>query len=86
MSDQTESEKHSAFIKQLVSDAAMRLGEHVDSVRIFVTYPSNNGDNDTHSFTNGAGNIYAQQAQVREWVLIQDQLVRQAVIAEDNEE
>lgn len=60
---------------QLVKDAADRLMEHFDSVRIFVT--KHDGTTDTTiPFTTGAGNFYAQLGQVNEWKAEQNEITR----------
>lgn len=63
---------------QLVKDAADRLMEHFDSVRIFVT--KHDGTTDTTiPFTTGAGNFYAQLGQVNEWKATQNEIPREEV-------
>lgn len=63
-------------IKAMVELFANQLHEHCDSVRIFVTYPSNDGEPNTHAYTTGKGNFYAQLGQVIEWVTLQEQIQR----------
>ena len=57
-------------LQRKISLFAQELLEHVDSVRIFVSYPDPNKI--TGSFTTGIGNYYAQYGQIREWLIIQD--------------
>lgn len=61
-------------ISALVEDFASRLAEHGDSVRIFITKQSDEGASGTLAYTTGRGNLYAQIAQTREWIMRQDQL------------
>lgn len=70
----TDEEK--SQLKELVERHASELGEHHDSVRIFVTRHADDGSGGTYSFETGRGNFYAQLGQVREWVAIQDQYQR----------
>lgn len=60
-------------IEMLRRHASM-LSEHFDSVRIFVTRQMHDG---TVSVTEGAGNFQAQQGQVREWLIRQDENTRE---------
>lgn len=60
-------------IEKLIQDFIDKVSEHVDSVRVFVTHPANNGNGDSVSFSQGGGNLFAQQGQIRAWVLRQDQ-------------
>ena len=50
------------------------LGEHCESVRIFVTVQ--NGGGETAAMDFGSGNFYAQLGQIQEWIAIQDQYQR----------
>lgn len=59
----TSEEKEQAL--SLVVKAVNELGEHFDSVRIFVTRQS--GDS-THALTRGGGNHYASLGQISEWL------------------
>lgn len=59
-------------IQNKIKHFAKELLEHVDSVRIFVSFPLPN--NVTGSFTTGLGNYYSQYGQVREWLLLQDSI------------
>lgn len=63
------------IIEQLCVDAGAKLLEHVDAVRIFVTF--HDGDKSiTKSYTHGAGNFYAQLGIVSEWLLRQEEQTR----------
>lgn len=53
------------------------LGEHCDSVRIFITSPSNNGQGDTRCFSVGSGNFCAQKGQIHEWLIMENERSRQ---------
>lgn len=44
------------------------LREHCDSVRIFVTKESDDGNADTIALTDGRGNWYAQKGQIVDWL------------------
>lgn len=58
-------------IEKLVEATALKLGEHVDSVRIVVTI--NSGDGNYAMFSRGSGNFFAQRDSVREWLMMRDQ-------------
>ncbi len=58
--------------RQMVEEAAAKLMENFDSVRIFVT-KHDGGREATAAFDTGAGNFYAQLGQVSEWLCIQKQ-------------
>jgi len=62
-------------IVAMVDDFTEKLAEHVDSVRIFVSFPTLDGESDTASYTRGGGNLFAQHGQVSQWMLEQNQYV-----------
>ena len=51
-----------------VQDALDQLGEHFDTVMIFVTLHSGN-DVGTIAISRGSGNWYARYGQVQEWIV-----------------
>lgn len=54
------------------------LGEHFDTVQIFVTrYPSESGG--TVHARLGSGNYYARIGQVKEWIITEDAIARNEV-------
>jgi len=65
-------EELQAMIKKHVA----ALSEHCESVRIFVTVPSNDGNQTTKACDDGAGNFYAQYGQITEWIDIQREYQR----------
>lgn len=73
-------------ILELVEKHADALAEHVDSVRIFVT-ARNEEDNDAWiAYSEGRGNIYAQQGQISEWLQRQHERVRIDENSKDDDE
>lgn len=68
-------------IKARVDAVAKQLGEHCDSVRIFVTIPTEAGI--SAGMTSGCGNLYAQYGQIHEWVIMQNQYARCEAIRRD---
>lgn len=72
-------------LREMVDRVCRELGEHADSVRIFVTLHSGDGTTNTRSYEAGTGNFYAQLGQVREWIAIQDQYQRNWAIRKDAE-
>lgn len=65
--DDNEKPREYTEIEKLVQDAANKIGEHCDSVRIFVTFPSASPGH-TASYTYGSGNVYATQGHVQDWL------------------
>lgn len=63
-------------IEKIVEEAIQKFGEHCHSIRIFVTYPSDDGKNETCGYTKGSGNIYAQIGQTKEFTVEQDEYVK----------
>ena len=55
-----------------------QLAEHYDSVQIFVTRMEGEKDQ-TRSIQRGAGNWFARYGQVREWVTVEEEEMRQRV-------
>lgn len=68
-------------LKLRLDNIAKELGEHCDSVRLFVTIPTERGI--SVAMDSGCGNIYAQLGQVREWLCIQNQYQRNWAIRND---
>lgn len=71
--DQIEPETPDDKALKMIEGHVGRLSEHFDSVRILCTKHENG---QTKNYTIGAGNWYAQIGQVREWVTIDDERVR----------
>lgn len=53
--------------------AVRELSEHFDCVQIFTQKHEPIEMDGTSAYTCGSGNFYARQAQVREWVIQQDE-------------
>lgn len=68
--------------ERILIDAVDRLGEHYDSVRVFVNYVENG---ETRSRTVGRGNFCGQLGQIFEWVELQRQHQRNTAIRRDQE-
>lgn len=75
MSNDDELTPEQVRLTKLVDDACVNLSEHFDSIRIFVTMPSEKPFN-TANYSNGRGNIFAQIGQVREWLIRDDERTR----------
>ena len=65
-------------IERLCEQFIAHVSEHVESVRVFVTW-RDGADESSESFTDGGGNHYAQLGQVREWLLIQDEHAKNSI-------
>lgn len=72
-------------IQKLVEKAAMSIGEHVDTIQIFVTRQAE-GSEATKRFSYGSGNFYARLGHVHEWLVIQEEHARAYARREDEEE
>lgn len=69
MNDTNEADSNEAErLQKMVNDAALKLSDHFDSVRIFVTMPSVSEGCATACYSVGEGNFYAQQGQIVEWL------------------
>lgn len=75
----------SDHIRTLVDQKCAEIAEHVDSVQVFVTW-HDGGEQRTHAYESGKGNFYARQAQVQEFVTIQNQYQRNWAIRKDQED
>ena len=63
---------------QRVQDAATKLAEHFDNVRIFCS--RRDGDKgETFAVTKGVGDFYAHVGMVREWQVREDEAQREKV-------
>lgn len=69
-------EDSNKFIEDLVRKHAAQIGEHVDTVHVFVTKHGIGGEV-TKSFHYGVGNLYAREAHIREWIITQEEYVRE---------
>lgn len=63
-------------VEELVIRSVNQLGEHCQSVRIFVTYQTEDGNANTVGFEYGSGNIYAQHGQIQQWLDMQREFSR----------
>ena len=69
----------------LLEAAAAKLGEHFDTVQIFVTRVVDDGKlcGNTEDLSTGLGNWYARTGQVRDWLTINDEMCRKACRDDD---
>lgn len=70
------------LVVETVNRAVNQIIEHVDSVQIIVTF--HDGEN-TSSYDKGAGNFYARQGSVEEWITMQRQYQKNHAIRRDSE-
>lgn len=68
------------IVEKLITQACDMLSEHASSVRIFVTYQTEDGEADTAAHTEGRGNFYAQLGQIKEWADRERERARQKAI------
>lgn len=66
-----------------VKVAAQSLGEHFDSVQIFVTRHAAYEENGTIKVNYGEGNWFSRYGQIAEWMLCTDERIRKEVREED---
>ena len=64
---------------EAVLSVARQLGEHFDSVQIFVTRHEPGERDGTVTACAGIGNWYSRYGQIKEWVIKQDQHAREDV-------
>ena len=69
----------------LVDAAVESLGEHFDTVQIFVTRHEPTTEDGTIAFRSGAGNWYARYGQIREWLIMADQQAKNQQNRKDEE-
>lgn len=61
----------------LVDKVVEQLGEHFDTVQIFVTCHESGEEGGTVSCINGSGNYYARVGLVNEWLTKEDEKTRE---------
>lgn len=64
----------SEFLEKKTKEFIDLISEHTDSIRVFISTPSDGQSTD--GFTTGSGNWYAQYGQIKEWVSRHDERVR----------
>lgn len=69
----------------LIQQSLDVLGEHFDSVQVFVTKHDQGQSDGTVCINLGAGNWYARYGQVKEWMVKQDEEARKHVRGNDDE-
>jgi hypothetical protein len=70
---------------KLLEAACESLGEHFDTIQIFVTRHEPTEEGGTISATWGSGNYFAGYGQAVEWVVKQDERSRQIVREQDHD-
>lgn len=66
--------------QRCVEDAAQRLSEHYDSVRIICVKHT---QGQTAIYSSGRGNLYSQHGSVRDWMMRQDEYLKKHVREDD---
>jgi hypothetical protein len=69
----------------LIDKFLLEASDYCDSVRVFCT-AHDSATEATETISDGRGNAYAQQAQVREWVIQQDEITRRNTPTADEAE
>jgi len=83
MSENISSNEREELVK-MVEKHVNALSEHFECVHIFVS--RNEGENDlTRTINRGAGNWFARYGQIREWLIYEDQRVREAATKSERE-
>lgn len=76
MSDNISSNEHEGYVKMLDAHCA-KLGEHFDTVHIFVT--RHEGDRDqTRMVNRGSGTWFSRFGQIREWLIYEEERIRES--------
>ncbi len=76
MHEAEELKSRREFLQAEVTRHVKELAEHVDSVRIFVSFHEDKPSVSTITVDEGAGNFCAQKGQIVEWVNIQTEFER----------
>jgi hypothetical protein len=63
----------------MVTEHCTKLGEHFDTVQIFVTRHEAGKEDGTVNVNYGSGNWFARYGQVKEWVLRRDEDTRVSI-------
>jgi hypothetical protein len=74
--DQPPNAERNAEI-EFVEKLATQLGEHFQSVRIFVSKSSDDGNANTLHYNTGRGDFLSQRGHVRDWMLYNDEATRE---------
>lgn len=83
MSDDISSNEREEIVA-LIDKHVNALSEHFDAVHIFVT--RNEGDKDqTRCANRGSGNWHARYGQIREWLIYEDQRIRECAKKKSDE-
>ena len=73
-------------LRTIMDKHAASLSEHFDSVRVFCTKQTEDGECNTVALDVGRGNFYAQLGHIIEWLRVQDQYQRNWAIRRDAED
>lgn len=68
---------------KMVEKAVNELGDHFDSVQIFVSRYDSGQEDGTVNINIGVGNWYARYGQVMEWCIKQEERTRKHIQKED---
>lgn len=71
-----EEQQRRELITKMVKEFCMRLREHTDSVQVMTTFHSEDGET-SQSFEYGLGSFHARFGNVREWLLTQEEYMRE---------
>lgn len=71
----TDEEK--VALQKLIETHCAQIAEHVDSVRVFVTRHSDEGERSTMFMSTGSGNYYASRGYIESWLNIQREIDKQ---------
>lgn len=73
MTEEIEPDNKDLAELKIVEDCVARLREHFETVEIFVTTIR---EKRTRSLNSGAGNYYARIGQIKEWIIRDEEFVR----------
>lgn len=63
-------------VDRILDETALKLGEHFDSVQIFVTRHEPEIEGGTITATRGCGNWHARFGQITEWLIVKEEDAR----------
>ncbi len=84
MSDNASSNEHSELVK-MIDKHVNELAEHFDGVHIFVNRNEGHADQ-SRGINRGAGNWFARYGQIREWVVYEEQRIRECAKRSESQE
>lgn len=74
MNEPTEEAR--ANLESILKKHVMALGEHFETVQVFVSNYETGGEGNTVAYRDGTGNFHARMNQCRQWIVRNDEATR----------